>query len=1051
MTSANVNSWVQQFGLEGRRSPELVKDREEIGSSDRLLPQANAMRRAWDEMGLDGILCLDGAPVVYFKELPRANQQTVRKLQRLLWNQSIAPMLVLVFPSDIQVYSGLALPAEEEEAVDSGNRLVALFDRVADVLEMRQFMRDVELGEVFRRYAPSFDPSLRVDQYLLNNLDAVRELLLEASPPELDIKIIDALLGRVVFTCYLTDRKIIQSSYFSEVGADDCSDLRDVLQKHSPSAARRLLYNLFRKLQADFNGDIFDDDLTTEGRLINDRHIEVLGRFLNGDNLTSGQMSLGFWAYDFSVIPIETISAIYEQFLGAENEEGRQESGAYYTPRFLAEVVLDLLLDVKQPLLGKRFLDPACGSGIFLVGIFNRLAEEWNRKIGKASNIRRAEALIEIIRQSLFGIDRNETACRIAAFSLYLALLDHLSPRDIQKLQARGKFLPKLVVYRSNPTTGDAGRNIIHGDFFEPQLSLFSDQTDLPQDGFDYIVGNPPWVRVADKKSAIWHWMQARDYEFPQGQSACAFVLKAPGHLREGGRICFVLPAGILLNHQDKALRFQRQWFSQFSVEHVVNLSDMSYFLFASAIRPAAIVKYSKTKPGEKSGVIEYFTPKTNVETLRADVLVISLDDRVEVELERVLSDLKRNKAPLVWKQTFWGTPRDNKFLDRLDDLGNLSIWMNSKHSESERWTLGEGFHVVGDEKPVDRPILHEIPFLPGKSVKMYVIPRSGFEKEPPIYNPQRMGKEEVYRAPHVIFPHGVSRTGKRLKVAFCGYDCSFTHSLRGIHAPANHENELRALTCALASPLALYFFFHTSANWGSERAKIHVSEYERFPFPPPELPEQREALQELAKLHRSMEADYEESVIKGEWRAEQESERLDELVYTYYGVDSWERALIEDTVNVWIPSATPHRSSKIPALAPASPINREEYLMLLLEALNTWGRGGRRKVTGRVITSSATALAVICLSRNRVITAVETENSSSAQLDRALNRVATLLPNRAGSIRWLRNVKVFDGDDLYIVKPMVRRDWTRTAALNDADDIAAAILSASHERQYGT
>ncbi|MGH9843667.1 MAG: HsdM family class I SAM-dependent methyltransferase, partial [Blastocatellia bacterium] len=591
MTAANVNSWVQQLGLEGRRAPEFIRDREEIGSSDRLLPQANTMRRAWDEMNLDGMLCLDGIPTVYFKEFSRANQPTIRELQRQLWNQSIAPLLVLVFPSNIHVYSGLALPAEEEEDVSSGNRLVALFDRVADVLELRQFMREVELGEVFRRYAPSFDPGLRVDQHLLGNLNAARELLLAATPSKPDVKIIHALLGRVVFACYLTDRKIIQSSYFTEAGSHGCSNLRGILQTHSPSVARKLLYNLFHKLQADFNGDIFDDDLVTESRLINDRHIEILGRFLNGDNLATGQMSLGFWAYDFSIIPIETISSIYEQFLGAEDEEDKQESGAYYTPRFLAELVLDLLIDVEQPLLSKRFLDPACGSGIFLVGIFNRLAEEWNRKVGKATNIKRAEALTDIIRRSLFGIDRNETACRIAAFSLYLALLDHLSPRDIQKLQAKGKFLPKLVAYRRDPNAVDVACNIICGDFFEEQLPLLSNHTDLPQDGFDYIVGNPPWVRVTDKKSFVSRWCQSRNLEIPQGQSACAFVLKAPEHLRKEGRICFVLPASILLNHQDKSLRFQQRWLSKFRVERVVNLSDMSYFLFASADRPATIVK----------------------------------------------------------------------------------------------------------------------------------------------------------------------------------------------------------------------------------------------------------------------------------------------------------------------------------------------------------------------------------------------------------------------------------------------------------------------------
>src|SRR5207253_10026625 len=58
----------------------------------------------------------------------------------------------------------------------------------------------------------------------------------------------------------------------------------------------------------------------------------------------------------------------------------KKKTGAFYTPRFLAEMVLDVALEGMSSLLDKRFLDPACGSGIFLVGLFNRLAEEWARK-----------------------------------------------------------------------------------------------------------------------------------------------------------------------------------------------------------------------------------------------------------------------------------------------------------------------------------------------------------------------------------------------------------------------------------------------------------------------------------------------------------------------------------------------------------------------------------------------------------------------------------------------------------------------------------------------
>src|SRR5262249_38354187 len=151
------------------------------------------------------------------------------------------------------------------------------------------------------------------------------------------------------------------------------------------------------------------------------------------------------WPYDFSIIPIETVSAIYEHFLEAAGREQKRTAGAFYTPKFLAELVLDQALEGMGALLDKRFLDPSCGSGIFLVGLFNRLAEEWKRTNPEARYDRQAAGLMRLLTENLYGIDCNLTACQITAFSLHLAFLDHLSPPDIRRLQSKGKVLPRLV------------------------------------------------------------------------------------------------------------------------------------------------------------------------------------------------------------------------------------------------------------------------------------------------------------------------------------------------------------------------------------------------------------------------------------------------------------------------------------------------------------------------------------------------------------------------------------------------------------------------------
>ena len=1037
--------WVELLDLSNRGPHEFFRNLEEINSADPIPLHVHVMRRAWKEMGLGGILCIERIPVVYFKEIRQPSQSQLRKLQRQLWNQSIAPILVVITVREVLVYSGLALPAKDDENVDESNRLVKTFNKLADALKIRQFVRGVELGEFFRTNPESFDPGHKVDQYLLENLDAARNLL-ETQFPEgrLDTATVHALLGRTIFTCYLVDRGIINGSYFRKVGANGSRALIDVFTKFPPDQAKEILFNLFRELRSDFNGDVFEADLAAEELLLQPAHIDVLGRFLNGDNVADAQRSLGFWAYDFEFIPIETISGIYESFLVAEAPEKKRESGAYYTPRFLAQLVLDIALEGNPSLLEKRCLDPACGSGIFLVGLFNQMAEEWHRQNPQASYDEHATALIDILLQNLFGVDQSLIACRIAAFSLYIALLDQLSPSDIQKLQKKGKFLPYLVALKESDQNQNSGANLFHGDFFDETLPI-------RDDAFGLVIGNPPWTRPKKgPKTTSEVWCESKGLPIPQRQTAAGFVWKAPRHLLAEGVVCFLLPAPLLFSH-GKGIEFQRKWLSEHTVEKVINLADMGFYLFAGSSHPALIAKYEKKPPDKQEHYIEYLTPKTEPETLRADILVISPEDRKDLRLLAILNVLERGGPAFVWKEAFWGTPRDRRFIDRLNEYTKLSDW-GDKHDEA--WKVDEGFNRGGDGKPKQRPILHEIPFLPAKSVSAYVILESGLMKAPPTYEPRRMANEAIFRKPHAVFPHAVSRKGKRIKAGFSSFDCSFTQTIRGIHADKENEDELRFLTCALASPLALYFFFHTSFNWAIDRPHLLVAEYEAFPFPMPETKNEREIIKLAAELHRGIESKVSKTPNEYKSIIQDHEAELDSLVFRYFNVDSWEEALIEDTVKVSIPSATPRRDEKsIPALEPSSQTDRSDYLNLLLEALNTWGKRSDKRIEGRTIISREANVGLVSLhkvDRSSSQTQVS-ESKSSESLVAALRRLSHLLPEETKSMRLLRNLKIFDGNRLDILKPLARRYWTKTAALNDADEIAAAVLtSSSNEKRYG-
>ncbi len=295
-------SWIEQLGLADKKAPEFFQSFDELQAMQSGVAQAHVMRRAWKDLELDGILYQDKSPYVYFKEVSSIDPGEMRRLHRGLWNQGIAPLLVVVSPSDFHVYSSLTLPAKEDEKINDDGRLVEVLNRTADVLELRQFTRSLQFGELFRQKPQSFDPKSRVDRYLLKNLEAARERLRE--PVEgvtLELKVIHALLWRTIFICYLTDRKIIDSRYFKKVGVEGVGNLLQLLEKFSPEASKELLYSrLFQQLKQDFNGDLFEGDLLEESKLIKNAHIRTLNGLLRGDDLSSGQLSLGFWAYDFN-------------------------------------------------------------------------------------------------------------------------------------------------------------------------------------------------------------------------------------------------------------------------------------------------------------------------------------------------------------------------------------------------------------------------------------------------------------------------------------------------------------------------------------------------------------------------------------------------------------------------------------------------------------------------------------------------------------------------------------------------------------------------------
>ena len=224
MSTASAAPWQREFGVENGAYPGFVANKGELAREGRY---AHGLEQAFELLELDGMFCSEQTPLVYFKEVDEIELDEALGLHRRFWNHGTAPILVLVSPERVHVYSGMSRPEPTDGSADRPRCLVDTLERAADELE--RFLIAVESGAYFREHEASFDADSRVDRDLLGNLSNAREVLRDDVEGEEAKDRLDALLCRLVFACYLFDREVIGDKYLVDLGIEDCAHLRDVL------------------------------------------------------------------------------------------------------------------------------------------------------------------------------------------------------------------------------------------------------------------------------------------------------------------------------------------------------------------------------------------------------------------------------------------------------------------------------------------------------------------------------------------------------------------------------------------------------------------------------------------------------------------------------------------------------------------------------------------------------------------------------------------------------------------------------------------------------
>ncbi|MCF8083883.1 MAG: N-6 DNA methylase [Deltaproteobacteria bacterium] len=1031
---------------------------ESIRNDIRLIGYWSVIERAWSEIKLNGVLFIDGRPVLYLKEHSRPFASTERmRLQKLFWNQGVANILVLADPKTVYIYSGLDTPPRDEsDIVDRKKGLVEVFKLVDYAQRIQSLFHDLATGHYYEARQDYFDPEQAVDSWLLNNLRALRSALTEGDEG-LHIKDAHAFIGRVLFLCYLLDREIIS---VGNANRDHTGTmlLASLLEQRSHQERVDYLYGLFNDLKVRFNGNMFDQDLHAEKKLIRPTHLKKLTLFLGGHSVKSGQRTLGFWAYDFKMIPIETISAIYQDFLGAEDEKKQRKRGAFYTPRFLVEMVVDTAIRDERNAFGWSYLDPACGSGIFLVTLFNRLANFWlHTQPSRVHYTTKAKALQGILRSQIRGVDVEETACRISCFSLYLAYLDFFNPPDLKNYVERtGSPLPKLLDYGKEHDRPTADIPVIHNANFLAE-DIFSTES------FDCIVGNPPWEGRQRK------------------QIAQRFLENAPNLLKKDGTGCLLLPTKILQNQTDT---FQGEWLRQVTLDRVIQLADYRFLLFHNALCPAIIARFTNKPPRVDQHQIEFNAPKFNRNGLRKGVIIVAPSASTWISLASLLEATKKKAAPVVWKRRLWGTQRDQKLLDLLQSLPPLSDIAGTPN-EGKRWIKGQGFqpNTSGKSKNPKSAWWNKSDLYIAANASCWdssclIIQQEDCEEVgnrfPSLHRPRN---RRIYQGPLVLVSQGFG------KVAFCDFDVLFQHSLQSISGPPEDTNLFKFLAAYLRSDLAKYFLFHTASNWGSERDKVHLFEMLRVPFPLPgdsfispnaeeiitkvvekldrlhaELQETRSRLKSNSRRRRFFdEFDDNDKSFPKQWRKERNirinalQRELEPLIYDYFGLTKQEIILIQDTIRIFEPSATP-TTWNTGLTATLDPVEKatvppyndhglKAYADTLTSTLNYWAdsEGSVHRVWAEGGTDNETGLAMVTVHLSDVDMAFK-EIILPEDLTNILKELHMQASRKRGPLIYERDILHFDRTRMYIVRPNLLLNWTQTMALNDAARIYGEI-----------
>jgi SAM-dependent methyltransferase len=641
-----------------------------------------------------------------------------------------------------------------------------------------------------------------------------------------------SLVGRALFLRFLSDRGVVTPANLEDI-APGTERLDDCFADAAKAA------QTCRWLDDTFNGDFLP--LSEKGSLAWFSRVAPAGRevfkdlraILRNEEPAGGgyqqQLAMDWSAFDFAHVPVGLLSQVYEGFVWEWEPEEAGKTSVHYTPRRIAEYLVDDAFEGMRRAGRARVLDPACGAGEFLVLAFRRLyRERWT-----AAGQRPQRAVIrDILNKQLRGFDISESALRLAALSLYLTAIE-LDPKPTPLAELRFRNLRDQVLFNCR-RDDEPPRGPVAGSLDARMLAGHRGR-------YQMVICNPPWTSLDEsqkKLAATFHAIGrevlaerkltglASAFENPDSVPDLPFIWRAMQWCKPGGRMAFVLPARLLFKQGDIGQRARDALFQAATVTGMLNCSNLSDTNVWPGMQQPFILFFARNRLPRPDHSARWITVHPDEALNDRGEIRVDSKSIEEVSVEQTFDE------PWLWKALALGTALDIEVVRKMKQGDGVPLRKYWKQDLALGFTKG---YIVGTRVDVQGSSrLDGLPFIKSTSEFRFSVDvrRLGRLVKPAFERPR---ERQDYRGPLVLLKASPGETRTNGRAWFSADDVAYKETFNGFSAYGHPEaNDLsRYLHLAAHSEVWMYHALLTSPELGAERRKIRLDDLERFPIVP--------------------------------------------------------------------------------------------------------------------------------------------------------------------------------------------------------------------------